>query len=200
LRARALHSAQILFLLFGIGALGYCLFEVWESRQFQARAERELDRAIKSKTVHAPKAQLTRGALIGSLAIPRLGLRVVVVEGVDTDELRHAAGHIPETSLPGEAGNVAIAAHRDTYFRPLKEIRPEDTIVVTTSQREYRYSVVSTQIVLPDNVGVLAPTSPESLTLVTCYPFYFVGAAPKRFIVKAVKVPEVSRHRFSRMT
>jgi sortase A len=94
-------------------------------------------------------------------------------------------GHIPGTALPGEDGNIVLAAHRDTFFRPLRNIQKGDEIALTTWNGAFRYRVESIQVVGPDDVGVLQPTSLPTLTLVTCYPFYFVGSAPKRFIVRA---------------
>ena len=130
----------------------------------------------------------TSGGLIGRIEIPRLGLSVVVVEGADTSTLRRAAGHIPGTSLPGQPGNVGISAHRDTFFRPLRNIQRNDTITLTTAFGAYSYRVLSTQVVHADDVAVLDPGGSEILTLVTCYPFYFVGPAPDRFIVRAERM------------
>ena len=112
----------------------------------------------------------------------------MVAEGVEPTTLRRAAGHIPGTALPGQPGNVGIAGHRDTLFRPLRNIRRDDLITLITPQGEYRYRVVSTRIVNPRDIAVLAPSRNEVLTLVTCYPFYFVGSAPDRFIVRAERV------------
>jgi sortase A len=128
------------------------------------------------------------GGVIGLLDIPRLGISVMVVEGAGSTALRRAAGHISGTALPGQPGNVAISAHRDTFFRPLRNIRQDDVITVTTLLGEYRYRVVSTKVVSPFDVAVLDPSRDEILTLVTCYPFYFVGSAPERFIVRATRV------------
>jgi len=125
------------------------------------------------------------GEPLGRLEAPRLGLSVMISQGVSGRTLRRSAGHIPGTALPGELGNVGIAGHRDTFFRPLKEIRKNDTLTLTTLQGTYQYVVDSTEIVSPDNVKVLDPTDHPALTLVTCYPFYYVGSAPKRFIVQA---------------
>jgi sortase A len=125
------------------------------------------------------------GEPLGRLEAPRLGLSVMVSQGVSNRTLRRSAGHIPGTALPGELGNVGIAGHRDTFFRPLKEIRKNDTLTLTTLEGTYQYVVDSTEIVAPDNVKVLDPTDRPILTLVTCYPFYYVGSAPKRFIVQA---------------
>jgi sortase A len=128
--------------------------------------------------------------VVGRLEIPRLGVSVMVVEGVDDSDLKRAVGHIPGTALPGESGNVGIAGHRDTFFRPLRSIQRDDTITVSSLQGAYRYRVVSTNVVSPKDVQVLDPTGRASLTLVTCFPFEYVGSAPKRFIVHAERGPE----------
>lgn len=136
----------------------------------------------------ATMARTAAGGLIGRIEIPSLGLSVIVEEGVDSRTLRHAAGHIPGTALPGQPGNVGISGHRDTWFRPLRKIRRNDLITLTTLLGEYRYRVVSTKVVDPSDVAVLDRGDTEVLTLVTCYPFYFVGPAPSRFIVRAERV------------
>jgi sortase A len=102
--------------------------------------------------------------------------------------LRRAAGYIPDTALPGQLGNIGISGRRDTLFRPLKDIQQNDIITLTTLLGEYRYRVVSTKVVAPSEIAVLDPSENEVLTLVTCYPFYFVGPAPDRFIVRAERV------------
>ena len=132
-----------------------------------------------------PRPEPDEGEPLGRLEVPRLGLSVIVSQGVSTGTLRRSVGHIPGTALPGELGNVGIAGHRDTFFRPLKEIRKNDILALTTLEGAYQYVVDSTEIVSPDNVKVLDPTDHPTLTLVTCYPFYYVGSAPKRFIVQA---------------
>ena len=113
----------------------------------------------------------------------------MVKEGVDDRTLDLAVGHIPSTAMPGERGNVGLAAHRDNLFRNLKDVRRDDEITLTTLDNTYNYRVASFTVVTPEKVSVLAPSSGENtLTLVTCYPFYFVGHAPKRFVVRAVQV------------
>jgi sortase A len=97
-------------------------------------------------------------------------------------------GHIPGTALPGESGNVGLAGHRDTFFRPLKDLKMQDEVQVSTLKGVFKYQVVSLRIVDPSNVGVLAPSGENVLTLVTCYPFYYVGPAPQRWIVRARQV------------
>lgn len=127
--------------------------------------------------------------LIGRMRIPRLGVTAMVREGADGKTLQRAVGHIPGTALPGNSGNVALAGHRDTFFRPLRNIRKNDTIDLETARGTYRYLVKSTSIVGPRDVSVLAPDKQKTLTLVTCYPFYYIGSAPKRFVVRAVESP-----------
>jgi LPXTG-site transpeptidase (sortase) family protein len=120
---------------------------------------------------------------------PRIHISVMAVEGDQAANLEHAVGHIPGTAIPGERGNVAFAAHRDTYFRPLAAIYAGDSISVATLQGTYRYQVVSTKIVRLSDVSVLYPTGRDAVTLVTCYPLHYVGAVPMRFIVQAVPLP-----------
>jgi sortase A len=112
----------------------------------------------------------------------------MVLEGTSRMTLRRAAGHIEGTALPGQRGNVGVSAHRDTLFRPLRNIRQHDIITFTTAFGEYRYRVVSILVVRPSDVAVLDQVNTEVLTLVTCYPFYYVGPAPSRFIVRAERV------------
>ena len=126
--------------------------------------------------------------VVGRLSIPRLQLSAVVREGVGEDTLRVALGHIPTTAFPGQPGNVAVAGHRDTLFRELRNIRSDDVILFETLGGNYAYRVQSTQVVNPDDVAVLKPGPSPELTLVTCYPFSYVGSAPQRFIVKATLV------------
>jgi sortase A len=189
----------------GVLALGYWSVVFLSSRVYQVIEGREFSRAVQAMAVQDPKTVGTRptakpkpqrqmdGAVIGSLAIPRLGLSTIVVEGSGDRELKVAAGHIPGTSFPGQVGNVGIAAHRDTFFRPLRRIRKDDAIVLTTLNGKFDYRVVSTDIVTPDDVQVLFPAESETLTLVTCYPFNFVGSAPERFIVRAQRFPASDR-------
>lgn len=166
----------------GVALLAYCGYVLIDSWNFE-RTERQLFQ--QSLTHHQP----TRvDGLIGRIEIPRLGVSVIIMEGTSRGILGRAAGHIVGTALPGQPGNIGISAHRDTFFRPLRNIRQDDTIVLTTVGGEYRYRVLSTQIVSPYDVGVLKSSADQILTLVTCYPFYFVGAAPSRFIVRAARI------------
>jgi sortase A len=172
--------------------LGYCAFIVADTWMFQARERRQFAVILAGRIAlpDSPKElpPVAAGGLVGRIEIARLGISVMVVEGTGTSALRRAAGHITGTALPGRAGNIGISAHRDTFFRPLRNVRRNDVITLTTLLGEYRYRVVSTRIVGPSDVGVLEPGEAEVLTLVTCYPFYFVGSAPSRFIVRAERM------------
>jgi len=128
------------------------------------------------------------GAAIGTLSIPRIGLSAAVLHGSDAKTLRRAPGHLEQTAYPGEAGNAVIAGHRDTFFRPLRNIRVGDDIFVAAAGGRFHYRVVSLRVVHPRDLSVLAPTSDATLTLVTCYPFWALGPAPDRFIVRATRV------------
>lgn len=189
--------------------LGYCGLVLTDTWMFQHRETQNLERMLHGQRVANVLPQTRERAsrvkstsrptlgsldndapdgLIGRIEIPRLGVSVVVVEDTGTSTLLRAAGHITGTALPGEPGNVGIAGHRDTFFRPLRNIRRNDVITLTTLRGEYRYRVVSIKVVSPDDVAVLNPDGNEILTLVTCYPFYFVGSAPSRFIVRAERI------------
>jgi sortase A len=121
------------------------------------------------------------------LRIPRVGVEAPVLEGTDDWTLNRGVGHIEDTAAPGVDGNVGIAGHRDGFFRPLKDITPGDLLEVETRAGVAQYHVDRVWIVNPDDVSVLDPTPSPSVTLVTCYPFYYVGSAPQRFIVRAVR-------------
>ena len=133
------------------------------------------------------------GTLLGRLEAPSVKMSTNVLEGSDDGTLSRGAGHIEDTPFPGQAGNIGIAGHRDTVFRPLRHIKVGDPLNLTTADRTYRYRISKTLIVGPDDVFVLNPTEQPTLTLVTCYPFDFIGHAPKRFIVQATLSEEKTR-------
>jgi sortase A len=196
-----LKWAQRFFFTGAVLLLGYCVFVFEDAWVFQQRESRNLQRLLEERhkttgdalklrpaTLTPALPAIAASGVIGRLEIPRLELSAVVIEGDDSKTLRRAVGHMPGTPLPGQTGNAAITGHRDTFFRPLRKIRVNDFIVLTTLQGEYHYRVISTRVVSPDNVAVLNASDGEILALVTCYPFYFVGSAPNRFIVRAERL------------
>jgi LPXTG-site transpeptidase (sortase) family protein len=126
--------------------------------------------------------------LLGRLVIPRLGFSAFILEGEDESTLQRAVGFLPDTARPGEGGNTGLAAHRDTFFRPLERIQVDDRIRLEVPPHTYEYRVDSLRVVEPSEVSVLDFTGTEELTLVTCHPFRYIGAAPNRFIVKATRI------------
>jgi sortase A len=177
-----------LLLICALALFAYCAFVIVETQMFQRRETRALEALLRRPAAPGPSGPDSVEGLVGRIRIPRLGVSVIVMEGSTEAVLRHAAGHIEGTAMPGQEGNVGISAHRDTFFRPLRNIRKDDLIDVTTPLGNFRYRVVSTRIVPPSEVSVLNPGPIQILTLVTCYPFYFVGSAPDRFIVRAERI------------
>jgi sortase A len=179
------------FFITGILALAYVGFTLLDARLYQASAERSLESQIQVEKEHKVSLEPTvrprvkKGEVLGLMDIPRLGLSVAVLQGTSSRTLRLGAGHLEGTPLPGEAGNSAIAGHRDTFFRDLKDIRPTDEIQIQTATALFRYEVDWVKVVDPYDLSVLAPSTESALTLVTCYPFYLVGPAPRRFVVHA---------------
>jgi sortase A len=172
-------------LLWAVAAIALTIFALTraEAWLYQSYAEWKFE----ASAISAPVV-VSNGFPLGRLEIPSIGLEVMFFEGVDARTLRRGIGHIPDTALPGQAGNIALSAHRDTFFRRLGEIRMNDHISITTLAGTYQYTVESIQIVNPDEAIAIRDIGRPVLTLVTCYPFQYAGPAPKRFIVHAQKV------------
>jgi sortase A len=195
-----LLTSQYILAAMGVLLLGYCAIASVRVKAFQRNEvlgfdvrQRGPELLNESRPLLYSRANSTQnppieGTALARLTIPDLRLDLMVVEGVSSKDLSMAPGHIPGTSLPGHAGNVGIAGHRDTVFRKLGSVRLNEIITLTTVQGEVRYRVVSLEVVSPSDVRVLYRTSRDTLTLVTCYPFNFVGSAPNRFIVRAERL------------
>jgi sortase A len=196
---RVLRWSERLLIVFGIVCFAYLLYAYVETRLYQTFEDRELDEILKSGTATGPSGNagenappettahrsIPAGGMVGRIEIPRLGVSAVIRAGSDPRTLRLAVGYIPGTALPGDPGNLGLAGHRDTFFRKLRDINPNDEIRVVTQDGTFHYYVERTTIVMPEDVWVLNPTASPTLTLVTCYPFNYIGSAPKRFIVRA---------------
>ena len=130
------------------------------------------------------------------ISIPKINLTAVVVEGVSRKQLMLGPGHIKETPAPGEAGNSVISAHRDTFFRHIYELNKGDVITVERNGASYNYEVTGKKVTNPNDVSVLKQTTDPRLTLITCYPTYYVGPAPERLVVfsKRIDRPEAEAH------
>jgi len=163
------------------------------ARPTVARLPGEEPSTTAAHSITSVRSALRPGDWVARLEARRVDLAATVLEGSDDGTLDRAAGHIEDTALPGAVGNAGIAAHRDTIFRPVRNLRIGDMLTVTTADGVYDYRVDRTMIVNPEDVYVLDPTDHPTLTLVTCYPFTFIGHAPQRFIVKASLVAERPR-------
>jgi len=209
-----LRWSKYAFLIFGFLALGYCGYVLLDAKIYQAYETWRFEQALKSQSTSEPAREEAnppfnspaplklmpvevnrvagvggKNIVFGRMEISSIGLDVMVLEGTGSGTLRHAVGHIRGTALPGEQGNMGIAGHRDTFFRSLRKIKKDDEITLTTLAGAYHYRVESITVVEPDDTKVLDDSGKAVLTLVTCYPFYFVGPAPKRFIVRALQIP-----------
>jgi sortase A len=191
-----LHWAQAALLVLGCLGLGFCAFAYFQAALFQRYEQWRLEKTLAStiertdalhEASRPPLKSRARadGETLGRIEIPRLGLSVVLVEGVRRRDLRVAVGHIPGTAPPNEVGNLGVAGHRDTFFRELRRIRRDDVVIVRTSTGPIVYSVESISVVKPTNTDVLGASTQPVLTLITCYPFHYIGSAPERFIVRA---------------
>jgi sortase A len=202
--APILRYVRWTFLAVGVVTLGTVAYSLLDAKVFQVYENWRLNNAAavslpsSSRSMPLPvsltkqdqtrRSTVTAGEMLGRIEIPRIGVNAIVVEGTSAHDLRRAAGHVAGTALPGEEGNVAIAAHRDTFFRELRRIQPQDDITLTTLNGVFHYRVDFAKVVGVDDVDVLRDSNEELLTLVTCYPFYYVGPAPERFVVRAHKL------------
>ena len=217
-RALFLRWARFFFLAVSVLALGWCAIVLVDRWAFQVYQTWRFERALKdvqttASTIPQPgssplpsqaDADHARadsfgidglaGSPLGRIEITSVGLAAMIMEGIDGKTLRHAVGHFPGTPFPGQQGNVVLAGHRDTFFRGLRNIHKDDQITLTTLHGSHRFRVDSIQVVEPKDIEVLGATASDFLTLVTCYPFNFIGPAPKRFVVRALRVADSEDH------
>jgi sortase A len=197
--------AVCVWLLVASGAFLFTsgLLDYWESRSAQSQIAQEWQDNEETPTAteapHAPEAPSAQekgstrlrsrpvhaGGAVAKLSIPRLETELYVVEGTDDRDLKRGPGHLTGSVMPGADGNCVIAGHRDTHFSVLKNIQDGDEIDLERDGHKYRYRVDGMQVVTPDNTASLQPTKDAVLNLITCYPFHYVGSAPKRFVVHA---------------
>jgi sortase A len=181
-------------LLTALGCLGYVGAVILDAKVYSAQQTRRLDalraarEALASRTALVLPAPAGASPLMGRIDIPRIGISAIILDSDDPKSLRRGVCHIPDTALFGQTGNVVLAGHRDTVFRGLRRIAMHDTVIVTTPDSVYRYSVTATEVVHPESTEVLENSGGNVLTLVTCWPFGFIGPAPKRFVVHASRI------------
>ena len=186
-RFRSWERALWLVAALSLGSVGGMLAY---GRIGEARALAQLEQRIVVPSPGAvPAAIVADGAVLGSLEVPRLDLHAVVLAGTAESTLLRGAGHVRGTALPGTDGNVVLAAHRDLHFRTLRNVRPGDLVRLRSASGERSYTVESSRIVLPVELSVLADDGEPRLTLITCYPFGWIGRAPRRFVVVAKQLP-----------
>lgn len=190
---RLLVAALITAGVIQLAIVGLAYVRSWllerETRPVSTRTE--VPGATLARAAAAREAAVRSGT-IGHLEIPRLGLEAPVVEGIDTRSLLGGVGHVPASAFPGERDNLALAGHRDTHFAPLRDIERGDRIRIDTPDGEFVYVVDSTLIVPPTRGDLIEPTGKPTITLVTCYPFHWMGPAPKRFVVRGHVVAETT--------
>jgi sortase A len=185
MRNRILTVLRWLSVAVGLLLIAAGLREVIESRTGQAEVAATWDSLSEAPEQPAERQTTPPQGPFARLSIPRLHTDLLVVSGTGKSDLRKGPGHLRGTAFPGASGNSVIAGHRDTHFRVLKDIRVGDRIVIQTSRGDFAYDVKRTLVVPATERGVLLPTSDPTLTLVTCFPFYYVGPAPQRYIVQA---------------
>ena len=172
-----------LFVIAGLGLLTYVLIEYGSMYAGQKQLQHRWAQQNSSSLASTPAATSDDG--LTRISIPRIALDAVIVEGITYRKLAIAPGHIPGTPAPGEVGNAVISAHRDTFFRHIYELKKGDDVIVRRSGKVYTFTVTGKKITDPDDVSVMKPTQDAQLTLITCYPTYYIGPAPERLVIFA---------------
>ena len=198
-RHGALGWAARLLVIAGLATLAWCGLLLADAYVAQDIARQSLETITSvaaperpfisaPATIQTPPPIIGNGAAIAALSIPRVELSAVVLHGSDEQTLRRGPGHLEGTAMPGHVGNVVIAGHRDSFFRPLRKVRLGDDLFLDTPHGRLQYRVTWLRVVQPRDLSVIAPTDDEVLTLITCYPFWVLGNAPDRFVVRATRV------------
>ena len=182
-KPRSLREAiSLFFLILGLALVGYVASQYWDmyhsQRQLQAQWEKQ---AAAANTPGQPK--LSAEEMLTRVSIPKISLDAIVVEGATPKQLTKGPAHMTETAFPGETGNAVITGHRDTFFRHIYELQKGDAIFVRRNGVSFKYEVTGKKIVKPEDVSVLKQTVDPQLTLITCYPTYYIGPAPERLVV-----------------
>ena len=181
-KAAKRNYLSVAMLVIGVLLLGYVASEYWGMYHHQQQLAAQWEQQAAAANVPG-KAMLSAEDLLTRVVIPKISLDAIVVEGASRRDLSDGPGHMKETAQPGQPGNAVITAHRDTFFRHIYELGKGDDILVRRAGQVYKYQVTGKKIVVPEDVSVIEPTADATLTLITCYPTYYIGPAPKRLVV-----------------
>jgi sortase A len=176
------RTISLALIVIGVVLLGYVAGQYWGMYRSQKNLEAEWQRQATMVSIPG-KAPVSPDQLLTRLQIPKIQVDAIVVEGASRHDLSEGPGHMKQTAQPGEAGNAVITAHRDTFFRHIYELNKGDHIQVRRNGRLFTYEVTGHKIVMPEDISVIKPTNNPQLTLITCYPTYYIGPAPKRLVV-----------------
>jgi len=181
-----------LFVLVGLSLLGYVGYQYWDMYHTQRQLEAQWERQAASASAPSHSKPITAADMLTRVSIPRINMDAIVIEGASRKQLSIGPGHVIDTAMPGEPGNAVITGHRDTFFRNIYELKKGDEIVVRRNGQVFKYQVTGKKIVEPEDVSVLKPTQDAQLTLITCYPTYYIGPAPKRLVIFSKLIEPVS--------
>jgi sortase A len=179
-----LRRLSYLLVIAGLVLAGLGIRAIWISHRAEEQAEEQWDELVKLQPMK-PVQRVPKGEALARLSIGRLDSHWIVLEGADKSELRRGPGHLVQSALPGTRGNCVIAGHRDTQFRVLQNVKIGETISIEIDGHTFQYRVTDRHVVSPSDTRPLHATAMPTLTLVTCYPFYYVGPAPKRYVIRA---------------
>lgn len=182
-KTRVRHAISPALLLLGLVLLIYVSVQYGHMYFEQRHLAQEWQRQQQEHQNHPQQATAVEEDGLTRISVPKIDLDSVVVEGTSEKALLLGPGHMTDTPVPGEAGNVVITGHRDTFFRHIHELQKGDTVVVQRDGKTFRYEVTGKKIVDPNDVSVLQPTKDSRMTLITCYPTFYIGPAPKRLVV-----------------
>ncbi|MDP4143651.1 MAG: class D sortase [Bacillota bacterium] len=182
-----LFGIPIFLLLCGIALITFAGWNLIKQTYFVSKVivnKPSTNTPIKKITINNKKVEYPRnGDQLGTLIIPSISLNYPIIEGDDQENLAKGVGHDSSTPIPGQVGNIVLDAHRDTMFRNLGDLKIGDNITIETKYGKYTYKVYKTRIVTPDDTTAIIKSDKQMLTLYTCYPFNYIGHAPKRYIV-----------------
>ena len=176
------EATSLLFVVLGLALTGYVASQYWGMYRGQRELEARWEKQVATLTTPG-LPRLPAGEMLTRVSIPKINLDAIVVEGATRKQLAIGPAHITDTALPGAAGNAVITGHRDTFFRHIYELQKGDVIFVRRNGEVFKYEVTGKKIVKPEDLTVLKQTSDAQLTLITCYPTYYIGPAPERLVV-----------------